>query len=70
VRVLIEAPRTHYAEFVFLHSVRSRGHVAHSGASRVQNVNTVFFILGWALCRYHKNGARTHYAELVFMHPV
>jgi hypothetical protein len=50
--------------------VQSRGLVAHSGASRVQNVNAVFFILGWALCEYHKNSAGTRYTKLVFMHPM
>jgi hypothetical protein len=42
----------------------------HCGASGVQNVDALFFMLGWARCRFHKKHARTRYAELVFFHPV
>jgi hypothetical protein len=38
--------------------------------SRAKNVNELFFILGWALCGFHKKHAGTHYAEIVFMHLV
>jgi hypothetical protein len=41
-------PGTRYVELVFLHSVRSGGHVARSGAPGMRKVNTLFFILGWA----------------------
>jgi hypothetical protein len=37
---------THYVEIVFLHPVRSAGHVVRSGASGARNVNTLFFMLG------------------------
>jgi hypothetical protein len=40
--------RTHYVKLVFLHPVGSTGHVVHSGASRVQNIDTLFFMLEWA----------------------
>jgi hypothetical protein len=33
---------TRYAELVFLHPVRSAGHVVHSIASRAQNINAFF----------------------------
>jgi hypothetical protein len=37
-----------YTKLVFLHLVRSVGHIVCSGASEVQNVNALFFMLGWA----------------------
>jgi hypothetical protein len=37
--------RTHYSELGFLHPVGSRGHVVHSGVSRAQNVDALFFVL-------------------------
>jgi hypothetical protein len=37
---------THCTELVFLHLAVSVGHVVHSGASRVGNVNILFFMLG------------------------
>jgi hypothetical protein len=46
------------------------GHVVHSGASRVRNVNALFFILGRAWYGFHKKRAGTHYAELVLLFPV
>jgi hypothetical protein len=38
---------THYAELVFLHPVGSVGHVMHCGASGVQNMIALSFILVW-----------------------
>jgi hypothetical protein len=55
---------------MFLRSVRSVGHVLHSGASRPQNGDTLFFMLGWDWYGLNKKRAGTRYAELVFLHPV
>jgi hypothetical protein len=61
---------TRYAELVFLHLVRSIGHVMRSGVSRVSNAEELFFMLGWARCGSQKKHTRTRYTELVFLHPV
>jgi hypothetical protein len=45
------------------------GHVLHSGASRVRNVETLFFILGWDWYGFNKKRDGTLYVELVFLHP-
>jgi hypothetical protein len=42
----------------------------HSGASRAQNVDTLFFLLGWDQYGFEKKYIRTRYAELLFLHPV
>jgi hypothetical protein len=36
---------TRYVKHVFLHLVGSAGHIVGSGASRVQNVDALFFML-------------------------
>jgi hypothetical protein len=36
----------------------------------VQNLDALFFILGWARCGFPKKGAGTCDAELVLWHPV
>jgi hypothetical protein len=43
------------------------GHVVHFGASGAQNINTLFFMLGWDWYGFDKNCAGTCYAELVFL---
>jgi hypothetical protein len=50
--------------------MRFVGHIMHSRASRVRNIDTLFFMLGWARCGFHNQCAGTHYAELVFLHLV
>jgi hypothetical protein len=36
----------------------------------VQNVNVLFFMLGWDQCEFHKKRTETRYVELVFLHPL
>jgi hypothetical protein len=38
---------THYAKLVFLHQVVYVGHAVHFGASGVQNMSALFFMLEW-----------------------
>jgi hypothetical protein len=54
----------------FLHPMGSAGHIVHSGASRAQNINTLFFLLGWDRYGFNEKHAGTYFAELVFLHPV
>jgi hypothetical protein len=61
---------THYAELVFLCSVESAGHVVHSGASGVRNVDTLFSCLGGPGAVSIKSAPGTHYGTLVILHPV
>jgi hypothetical protein len=42
------------------------GHIVHSGASEPQNIDTLFFMLRWAWCCFHKKRIVILYAELVF----
>jgi hypothetical protein len=42
----------------------------HSVASGMRNIDTLFFMLGWAWCGFHKKCAETRYAKLMFLHLV
>jgi hypothetical protein len=55
---------------MFLHPEGSVGHVLHFGASGPQNIDALFFMLGWAWCGFHEKHGGTSYVELVFLHPV
>jgi hypothetical protein len=55
---------------VFLHPVGSVGHVVHSSTSRLWNIDTLFFMLRWAWCCFHKKRRGTRYTKLVFLHLV
>jgi hypothetical protein len=55
---------------VFLHPVGFARHIMHSGASGAQNVDALFFKLGWDWYGFDKKRAGTHYTELVFLHLV
>jgi hypothetical protein len=66
VRILQKACGARSTKLVFLHPVGSICHVVHSHASGVQNIATLFFMLGWARCGFHKKSTGTRYAELVF----
>jgi hypothetical protein len=53
-----------------LYPVGSAVHVQHSIVSRMQNVDALFFMLGWDGYGFHKKRAGALYAKLVFLHPV
>jgi hypothetical protein len=55
---------------VSLHPVGSAGHIVHSGASEEQNVDALFFMLGWDRCNFHRMRGGARYAKLLFLHPV
>jgi hypothetical protein len=61
---------TRYAEPVFLHPLGFVGHVVHSRASGLQNVDALFFMLEWDQYRFHKKCAETPNVKLVFLHLV
>jgi hypothetical protein len=70
VRIAQKRARTRYAEHVFLHPAGSVVHVVHSCASGAQNVDALFFTLGWDQCRFDKKRIGTHCAKHVFLHLV
>jgi hypothetical protein len=37
---------------------------------RTQNINALFFMIGWAHSGFHRKHVGTRYAELVFFHPI
>jgi hypothetical protein len=53
-----------------LHPVGYADHVVHSSVSGAQNIDILFFILGWAHSGFHKRRVGTRYAKLVFLHLV
>jgi hypothetical protein len=61
---------TRYAEFVVLHPVGPADHVVHSSASGAQNIDALFFMLGWDWYAFDKKCAGTQCANLVFLHLV
>jgi hypothetical protein len=48
----------------------SAGHVVHSVASGMRNIDALFFLLGWYRYRLHKKRVGTSYVELMFLHQV
>jgi hypothetical protein len=61
---------TRYTKLVFLHPVGSVGYVVHSSAYWAQNVDALFFRLGWDRCGFDKKRVRTRYVKLVFLNSV
>jgi hypothetical protein len=55
---------------MLLHSVGAACYVVHSGASEAQNIDALFFLLGWDWYGFHKKRTEACYTKLVFLHPV
>jgi hypothetical protein len=45
------------------------GDLVRSGTSGAQNVDELFFMIGWAQCGSHKKARQARHVELVFLHP-
>jgi hypothetical protein len=65
-----QAHRDTLRRTMFLHPVGFAGHIVHSHASATRNFDSLFFMLGWARCGFHKKHAETRYIALVFLYPV
>jgi hypothetical protein len=46
------------------------GYILHSDVFETCNIDTLFFMLGWARQSFLKNHVGVRYAELVILHPV
>jgi hypothetical protein len=46
------------------------GHIVHSGSFRAQNVDALFFMLGWDRYGLRKKHVGTRYAKQLFLHPM
>jgi hypothetical protein len=57
---------THYTKVVFLHPMGSAGHVVHYSASGAQNIDTLFFMLGWACVVLIKSAPRNVTSNMSF----
>jgi hypothetical protein len=54
----------------FLHPLGSASYKVHSGVSGAQNIDALFFVIGWSRCGFHEMLTGTRYIELGILHPV